>query len=97
MIELTPPGRGQVVSHGLYPASELVELRAAFAGPAGRSARWESDDRASGASSATSAAEAPPGAGLAEVSAEVAQLRAEVARLGERLRMLEARIDADRR
>ena len=32
MIELTPPGRGQIVSHGLYAASELAELRARFAG-----------------------------------------------------------------
>jgi len=29
MIELTPPGRGQIVSHNLYPPEELAELRAA--------------------------------------------------------------------
>lgn len=32
MIELTPPGRGQVVSHNLYKERELVELRAEYAG-----------------------------------------------------------------
>ena len=32
MIALTPPGRGQIVSHGLYPAEELAALRAQVAG-----------------------------------------------------------------
>src|SRR5207302_8968358 len=32
MIELTPPGRGQVVSHGLYKERELNEVKARFAG-----------------------------------------------------------------
>ena len=27
MVELTPPGRGQLVSHNLYLPDELVELR----------------------------------------------------------------------
>src|SRR5438477_8824267 len=32
MIELTPPGRGQAVSHGLYKERELTEVKARFAG-----------------------------------------------------------------
>ena len=32
MIELTPPGRGQLVSHNLYKERELVELKAQVAG-----------------------------------------------------------------
>src|SRR5262245_18900555 len=32
MIELTPAGRGQVVSHGLYKERELAELKARYAG-----------------------------------------------------------------
>jgi uncharacterized protein len=32
MIELTPPGRGQIVSHNLYKERELNELRAKYAG-----------------------------------------------------------------
>src|SRR5437868_12283212 len=32
MIELTPPGRGQVVSHNLYKERELAEVKARFAG-----------------------------------------------------------------
>src|SRR3954470_2951986 len=32
MIELTPPGRGQIVSHNLYKERELAEVKARFAG-----------------------------------------------------------------
>src|SRR6476646_1525990 len=32
MLELTSPGRGQVVSHGLYKERELAEVKARFAG-----------------------------------------------------------------
>src|SRR5262245_12213308 len=34
MIELTPPGRGQIVSHGLYKERELTEVKNRFAGHA---------------------------------------------------------------
>jgi len=36
MIELTPPGRGQIVSHNLYTADELVGLREQYGEHAGR-------------------------------------------------------------
>src|SRR5687768_16820230 len=32
MIELSPPGRGQIISHGLYKERELNELKIRFAG-----------------------------------------------------------------
>ena len=32
MIELSPPGRGQIVSHNLYKERELVEIRSQYAG-----------------------------------------------------------------
>jgi uncharacterized protein YceH (UPF0502 family) len=32
IVELTPPGRGQIVTHGLYEANELERLRTQFAG-----------------------------------------------------------------
>src|SRR6476660_4276321 len=42
MIELTLPGRGQIVSHNLYPEAELAELRATFGrAPAAPSPRTE--------------------------------------------------------
>ena len=36
MIEITSPGRGQIVSHNLYPGPERAELQAQFASPGGR-------------------------------------------------------------
>jgi uncharacterized protein YceH (UPF0502 family)/predicted esterase len=36
MIEITPPGRGQLVSHNLYPATELAELLAPYRSHGGR-------------------------------------------------------------
>jgi uncharacterized protein len=44
MVELSPPGRGQIVSHNLYKERELTELRAQYAGhrPA---ERGDDDDR----------------------------------------------------
>jgi uncharacterized protein YceH (UPF0502 family) len=44
MIELSPPGRGQVVSHNLYKERELVELRAQFAGYVPASGHHEEDE-----------------------------------------------------
>ena len=32
IVELTPPGRGQMVTHGLYGPDELMRLRAQFSG-----------------------------------------------------------------
>jgi uncharacterized protein YceH (UPF0502 family) len=97
MIELTPAGRGQIVSHGLYKERELNELKTRFAGyvaPAG------SDDDApalvAGTAGAAVAAQTgtritPPGVTadqFAELSIEVAELRAEVARLKDQLEQL---------
>jgi uncharacterized protein YceH (UPF0502 family) len=78
MVELTPAGRGQIVSHDLYPAQELAEVRSRFAGGGVPSVERES--------------RSPdvPASGLTDLTAEVAELRAEVARLGERVRSLES-------
>lgn len=64
MVELTPPGRGQIVSHNLYPPEELHEVRA----------------RVSGSGSADVAVERPPAANseIAELRAEIAELRRRV-------------------
>lgn len=97
MIELTPPGRGQIVSHNLYKERELNELKAQLANyvpPVG------GDDEApalvagtSGAAAAvaTGARVTPPGVTadqFAELAVEVAELRAEVARLKDQLEAL---------
>jgi len=75
MIELTPPGRGQLVTHGLYPAQELGELRAREGG------------RLREPVAAAPSAASPPSFDL---RGEVAGLRAELQRLTERIERLES-------
>ena len=48
MIELTPAGRGQVVTHNLHKERELVELRARFAGYVPPEARSDDSSKPSG-------------------------------------------------
>ena len=85
MVELSPPGRGQVVTHGLYPADELAQVRAASSGQAPRAAAREPGD----ATRSASASHSPDA--HAALLAEVAGLRAEVERLRDRVRELEGR------
>lgn len=68
MIEVTPPGRGQMVSHNLYLPEELEEVRALTLGTAG---------------AMTGARERNGSAGteIAELRAEIAELRRRVAEL----------------
>jgi uncharacterized protein YceH (UPF0502 family) len=77
MIELSPAGRGQVVSHNLYLAPELAALRSSEGAPVLRPVE--------------PAAHAGSPDALATLAADVAALRAEVARLGERVRALESK------
>lgn len=102
MIELTPAGRGQIVSHGLYPAQELAELKARSAGDDARAISSSGQDPARshpaailpGHAASSPARDTPapgvPTPSLAELAAEVAQLRAEVTRLREVVRDLES-------
>jgi uncharacterized protein len=61
MIELTPAGRGQIVSHNLYKERELVEIRAQFAGrtPPPSTGTEDEDDEPERPSSPTSSSSAP--------------------------------------
>jgi uncharacterized protein YceH (UPF0502 family) len=97
MVELTPPGRGQVVSHNLYSERELNELKAHFAGyvpPSGD----EGAPMVAGTAGAAVAAMAGNRLGqpavtadqFSELSVEVAELRAEVARLKDQLQQIQA-------
>lgn len=95
MVELTPAGRGQIVSHNLYPAQELAEVKARYAGGgAYDSARSTPAATSPHPAEPSLARESPtPGVSapsLAELAAEVAELRAEVTRLGEVVRELES-------
>jgi uncharacterized protein len=104
MIELTPPGRGQVVSHGLYKEKELNELKARFAGYVAPSGGADDDapPLVAGTAGAAIAARTgirvtPPGVTadqFAELSVDVAELRAEVARLKDSLQSLDAKIQS---
>lgn len=98
MIELTPQGRGQIVSHNLYPPQELAEVRAQSAGRASAVSSSDPDEPAAPRSGPPA-----PERSIDEASgfrmeredprtAEIAELRAEVARLAERVSDLEARL-----
>ncbi len=100
MIALTPPGRGQVVSHKLYKERELAELKARFQGyvPPAAYGDDEAPPLVAGTAGAAVAAQTgaritPPGVTadqFAELSVEVAELRAEVARLKDQIQQVQA-------
>jgi uncharacterized protein YceH (UPF0502 family) len=87
VLELTPAGRGQVVSHNLYLEPEREQLRADAAGQGSRSPAAHAPD-AGGASSP-----APPvtSGTLAAMAGEIVELRQEIARLRERVDALESK------
>jgi uncharacterized protein YceH (UPF0502 family) len=107
MIELSPPGRGQIVSHNLYKEREITELRAQYAGhvPSERHYEEERPRPAAPAVASSSSSAATPQAPLptppafrgvsadefAELRVEVAEMQAEIARLRNELRQLEAK------
>ena len=79
MIELTPPGRGQIVSHNLYPREELHEVR----------------ERVTGAVSSGAASEriaGVPSGGPDAANTAIAELRAEIADLRRRVQELEEKL-----
>ena len=75
MVELTPPGRGQLVTHALYPPHEIGELGARE----GRPGRAEPDPGPA----------THPMASRQDLATEVADLRAQLAELSERVERLE--------
>lgn len=83
LLELTPAGRGQIVTHNLYPEKELTELKARV--PSGTSAGVEDVVRLETPGGSTHASPLPRGAVTLdmfnELQLEVAELRAELARL----------------
>lgn len=83
MVELTPAGRGQIVSHRLYMASELAGLSAKVAGSIDRPAPTVSP------AAARSFAE-PENGSRSSLASELVALREEVQQLRERIEALEA-------
>lgn len=107
MIELTPPGRGQLVSHNLYLPEELAELKSRMAGHASRATSFadEGEDSEPAATptavrpaSPTRATVEPsprggtPSDSVAELSARLSELREELASLRERVSYLESQL-----
>ncbi len=80
MLELTPPGRGQLVSHALYlgPEREALQARAADEGVV-----------------RVVAGETPPPPPRPGQAADLDALRAEIAELRERVARLEARLEGE--
>jgi len=85
MIELSPPGRGQVVSHNLYKERELAELKAQTAGHSGAGVASSPNSAAASESPAPRVTRDM----FSELQLEVAQLRSEVAKLRERVKHIE--------
>ena len=107
MIELTPQGRGQIVSHNLYKERELNELKVRLAGyvppPASSSEEASTGGLIGTAGPAVVAKAAAVGAPItpsvtadefAELSVEVAELRAEVARLKDLVAKMQSTIES---
>ena len=94
MIELTPAGRGQIVSHNFYSAGELAELKARHGARGGRGAETTAPVREHAVApvAATRGEPAPPvHADARDPGREIDELRRELAELRERVRALEER------
>jgi uncharacterized protein YceH (UPF0502 family) len=84
MIELTPAGRGQVVSHNLYLEPEKAVLKAEATGGGARPVIAADREVAAYTTGVESGAQT-------EMVAEIAALREEIARLRDRVSALESR------
>jgi uncharacterized protein YceH (UPF0502 family) len=99
MIEITPAGRGQIVSHNLYKDREIGELKAQHAGhiPAGDADSPPAARPVTAHVTHAAAASSPGIRGVtadqfAELEVEMAELRAEISRLRERVASVEAKL-----
>ncbi len=90
IVELTPPGRGQMVTHNLYLPEELERLKQQFAG--GIAPRVNSPSPPT-ASKAVSASPSLDPSRLEELESQVADLKAELAALKELVSPLRLDID----
>jgi uncharacterized protein YceH (UPF0502 family) len=89
VVELTPAGRGQIITHNVYPEWELEQLKKAIAAGGGilHSGDDEEDDSPAAAASTSHAAKAAPAS--ANLSQEVKELKELVDKLSQRISFLE--------
>jgi len=85
IVELSPPGRGQIISHNLYPEWELEAVRKSMA--AGASAAGIGDSESDG--NASSAARS---AGTSLLEAELSELKELVQSLAARIEKIETEL-----
>ncbi|AMV34813.1 hypothetical protein VN12_21985 [Pirellula sp. SH-Sr6A] len=85
VLELTPPGRGQLVSHNLYPEWERDQLLAKCVGKGGSAAEDDEPSTSAGTQSAVLA----PSAANSKVMDEIEQLKLLIGGLNERLTHIE--------
>ncbi len=90
MREVTPPGRGQIVSHNLYKDREVADLQTQSAHASRPAPGVEEPSLASSAGSSASLKYASADQ-LSELAVELAELRAEFARLRQKVEELEAK------
>jgi uncharacterized protein YceH (UPF0502 family) len=84
MIELTPPGRGQIVSHNLYSREELQQIREQVSGSGSPNVAVAAREHGEGSPTRRTDVANP----------EIAQLRAAVEDLRRRVQELEERLDS---
>lgn len=94
VLELTPPGRGQVVTHNLHLPPEVEELHRRYTGQGPSVAPPPRTEPAPRPAASVASAPAPGGepAPLARLLEKVAALEAEVTRLRDRVAELEAKL-----
>jgi uncharacterized protein YceH (UPF0502 family) len=83
VVELTPPGRGQMVSHNLYPEWELEAVRKNVAAGMASALSEEDDEQASGSS---------PLAPSQRLQGEFEELRAAIQALTARVQKIESEL-----
>jgi uncharacterized protein YceH (UPF0502 family) len=87
IVYLSPAGRGQMVSHNLYPPAELEQLKRNVAQRISADLDEASDSASDAEPRATG--RAPNNSGSAQLVQQVAELRAQVADLASRLALVE--------
>ncbi len=93
VIDITPPGRGQIISHNLYEPEELERLKDKFGSAGSAESGWAEPPREHAASAARhEPAESGGGEEMQSLRRELAELRREVESLAETVRRQETAI-----